>query len=43
MGGIVIAAVVMPHGRQCGEERGVGEGKVDNCGRGGHVVLVVEG
>ena len=32
MGGVVIAAVIMPRGRQFGEERGVGEGKVDAGG-----------
>ncbi len=43
MGGVAIAAVVMPRGRRCGEERGVGEGNFDDCGRGGRVVLIVEG
>ena len=43
MGGIAVAAVAMPRRRRYGEERGVGDGKVDDCGRGGRVVLVVEG
>jgi hypothetical protein len=39
MGGVVVAAVVMPRGRQCGEEQGIGEGNIDDCGRGGRVVV----